>query len=423
VPDRLACALVVRQNGASRSGRPARASLRRSKTMKTKAWLALALAVPALALGTPGAQAQNTVKIGLIAEFTGPFADYGTQIYNGIKTYIKLHGDTFGGKKVEFVVKDTTGAQPDLAKRLSTDAINLDKVDMLAGFGLTPNALASAPVSAEAKKPMVIMNAATSVITKGSPYIVRVSHTLPQDTKPMAEWALKNGIKRAFTLVSDYGPGKDAEAEFVKDFKAGGGEIIESVRTPLANPEFAPFLQRAKDANPQAIFVFLPPGSQTIAFIKGFEERGLKQAGIKIIATGDLTDDGVLEAMGDGTLGIVTSFHYSYAHDSPENKAFIKAYAETNGTKYRPNFMACAGYDGLAAIAVALKKTNGSTDPDKLMAAFKGMKLMSPRGPIMIDPETRDIVQTVYIRRVEKVNGQLVNVEFDKFPDVKDPGK
>jgi len=367
--------------------------------------------------------AQNTVKIAMIAEFTGPFADYGTQIYNGVKTYLKMHGDTFGGKKVEFVVKDTTGAAPDLAKRLAQDAVTQDKVDILAGFGLTPNALATAPVATEAKKPMVIMNAATSIITKNSPYIVRLSHTLPQDTMPMAQWALKNGIRKAFVLVSDYGPGKDAEAEFVKDFTAGGGEIVGSVRTPLSNPEFAPFIQRAKDANPQAIFVFLPPGSQTIAFIKGYEERGLKQAGIRIIATGDLTDDGVLEAMGDPTLGIVTSFHYSYVHDSPENKAFVKAYAETNGTKYRPNFMACAGYDGMAAIAEALKKTNGSVDPDKLMAAFKGMKLASPRGPIMIDPETRDIVQTVYIRRVEKVNGQLVNVEFDKFPDVKDPGK
>jgi branched-chain amino acid transport system substrate-binding protein len=383
-----------------------------------------ALATGALALCAAfGAHAQNTVKIGMIAEFTGPFADYGTQIYNGVKTYIKMHGDTFGGKKVEFVVKDTTGASPDLAKRLAQDAVTQDKVDILAGFGLTPNALATAPVATEAKKPMVIMNAATSIITKNSPYIVRLSHTLPQDTMPMAQWALRNGIKKAFVLVSDYGPGKDAEAEFVKDFKAGGGEIVGSVRTPLQNPEFAPFIQRAKDSNPQAIFVFLPPGSQTISFIKGYEERGLKQAGIKIIATGDLTDDGVLEAMGDPTLGIVTSFHYSYVHDSPENKAFVKAYAEVNGTKMRPNFMACAGYDGMAAIAEALKKTNGSVDPEQLMAAFKGMKLTSPRGPIMIDPETRDIVQTVYIRRVEKVNGQLVNVEFDKFPEVKDPGK
>jgi len=389
--------------------------------MKPRSILAAACLV--LALGAGSAAAQGTVKIGVIAEFTGPFADYGTQIYNGMKTYIKLNGDTFGGKKVEFVVKDTTGASPELAKRLAQDAVTLDKVDILAGFGLTPNALATAPVATEAKKPMVVMNAATSVITKQSPYVVRLSHTLPQDTMPMAQWALKNGIKRVFVLVSDYGPGKDAEAQFVKTFTAGGGEIVGSVRTPLANPEFAPFIQRAKDSNPQAIFVFLPPGSQTIAFIKGYEERGLKQAGIKIIATGDLTDDGVLEAMGDSTIGLITTFHYSFAHDSPENKAFVKAYAETNGTKLRPNFMAAGGYDGMAAIAEALKKTKGSTDPEALMAAFKGLKLNSPRGAIMIDPETRDIVQTVYVRRVEKVNGQLVNVEFDRFPDVKDPGK
>jgi branched-chain amino acid transport system substrate-binding protein len=366
---------------------------------------------------------QATVKIGVIAEFSGPFADYGSQILGGMKTYLAQNGDVFAGKKIEIVVKDTTGAAPDIAKRLAQETVTRDNVDILAGFGLTPNAMAVAPVATEAKKPMVIMNAATSVITTRSAYIVRVSHTLPQDTQPMAQWAAKNGIKRVFTLVSDFGPGQDAEAAFVKAFKAAGGEIVESVRTPLANPDFAPFIQRVKDAKPEAVFVFLPPGSQTIAFIKGYEERGLKAAGIKIIATGDLTDDGTLQAMGDGTIGIVTSFHYSAAHDSPENKAFLKSYSEINGTRLRPNFMACAGYDGMAAIAEALKKTQGSTDADKLLSAFKGMKLMSPRGPIMIDPETRDIVQTVYIRRVEKLNGILHNVEFDKFPEVRDPGK
>jgi branched-chain amino acid transport system substrate-binding protein len=367
--------------------------------------------------------AQAPVKIGVIAEFSGPFADYGTQILGGMKAYLKQHGDTFGGRKIEIVVRDTTGAAPDIAKRLAQEVITRDQVDILAGFGLTPNALAVAPVSAEAKKPMVIMNAATSIITTRSPYIVRLSHTLPQDTQPIAQWAFKNGIKRVFTLVSDFGPGVDAETTFVKAFKAAGGEIVDSVRTPLTNPDFAPFLQRIKDSKPEAVFVFLPPGSQTIAFIKGYEERGLKQAGIRIIATGDLTDDGVLQAMGDPTLGLITSFHYSVAHDSPENKAFIEAYVQTNGTKLRPNFMACAGYDGMAAIAEALKKTGGSTDPERFIAALKGMKLLSPRGPIMLDPETRDIVQTVYIRRVEKVDGLLYNVEFDKFPDVKDPGK
>ncbi|TMH06799.1 MAG: ABC transporter substrate-binding protein [Betaproteobacteria bacterium] len=367
--------------------------------------------------------AQGTVKIGVIAEFSGPFADYGAQILGGMKAYLKQNGDVFGGKKIDIIVKDTTGAAPEIAKRLAQEVITRDQVDILAGFGLTPNALAVAPVSAEARKPMVIMNAATSIITTRSPYIARVSHTLPQDTQPIAQWAARNGIKRAFTLVSDFGPGVDAEGTFIKAFKAAGGEIVDSVRTPLANPDFAPFLQRVKDSRPEAVFVFLPPGSQTIAFIKGYEERGLKQAGIKIIATGDLTDDGVLQAMGEPTMGLITSFHYSAAHDSPENKAFLKAYAEANGTKLRPNFMACAGYDGMAAIAEALKKTQGSTDPGQFIAALKGMKLMSPRGPIMIDPDTRDIVQTVYIRRVEKVDGALYNIEFDKFPDVKDPGK
>ena len=376
---------------------------------------ALAAAVPAIA--------QEVVKIGVVGEFSGPFADYGTQILAGMKTYLKVNGDVFGGKKVELIVKDTTGAAPDIAKRVAQELITQNNVDILAGFGLTPNALAVAPVSAEAKKPMVIMNAATSVITTRSPYIVRVSHTLPQDTQPIAQWAAKNGIKRVFTLVSDYGPGIDAEAAFIKAFKAAGGEVTESVRSPMTNTDFAPFLQKIKDAKPEAVFVFLPPGSQTIAFIKGYEERGLKQAGIRIIATGDLTDDGTLQAMGEPAIGLITSFHYSAAHDSPENKVFLKAYVETNGTKLRPNFMAAAGYDGMAAIAEALKKTGGSVDPDKFLAALKGMKLMSPRGPIMIDPETRDIVQTVYIRKVEKVDGLLYNIEFDKYPDVKDPGK
>ncbi|MEP6997384.1 MAG: ABC transporter substrate-binding protein [Betaproteobacteria bacterium] len=391
--------------------------------IRAKRFVVAALAALTVTLAGGPAIAQDTVKIGVVAEFSGPFADYGAQIVGGMKTYLRQNGEVFGGKKIEIIIRDTTGAAPDIAKRLAQELVTRDNVDILAGFGLTPNALAVAPVSAEAKKPMVIMNAATSVITTRSPYIVRVSHTLPQDTQPMAQWAAKNGIKRVFTLVSDFGPGIDAEGAFIKAFKAAGGDVTDSVRTPLQNADFAPFLQRIKDSKPEAVFVFLPPGSQTIAFIKGYEERGLRQAGIRLIATGDLTDDGVLQAMGDATLGLITSFHYSAAHDSPENKAFIKAYVETNGTRIRPNFMACAGYDGMAAIAEALKKTGGSVEPDKFLAALKGMKLLSPRGSIMIDAETRDIVQTVYIRRVEKVDGLLYNIEFDKYPDVKDPGK
>jgi branched-chain amino acid transport system substrate-binding protein len=391
--------------------------------MQLQSWIKRTI-IGAVMLGAAGTlQAQGVVKLGLVAEFSGPFAQYGQQILGGMKAYMKQNGDTVAGKKIEIVQKDTTGPAPDVAKRLAQELVTRDNVDFLVGFGLTPNALAVAPVATEAKKPMIIMNAATSIITTKSPYIVRVSMTLPQITQPMAQWAAKNGIKKVYTVVADYGPGLDAEAAFTKAFKAAGGEMVGSVHTPLQNPDFAPFVQRVKDAKPEAVFLFLPAGEQGIAFMKAYKERGLADAGIKLIATGDITDDGVLDAMGDPTLGLVTSFHYSASHNSPENTAFKKAYAEANGTTLRPNFMAAAGYDGMAAIYEALRKTNGSTDGDKIMAALKGMKLASPRGAIMIDPETRDVVQTVYIRKVEKTGGGLYNMEFDKFPDQKDPGK
>src|SRR2546421_1434053 len=367
--------------------------------------------------------AQNVVKLGMVGEFSGPFAQYGQQILGGMKAYMKQHGHTIAGKKVENVQKATTGPVPAVAKRLAQELVTRDNVDILVGFGLTPNALAVAPIATEAKKPMVIMNAATSIITTRSPYIVRVSMTLPQITQPMAQWAAKNGIKKVYTVVADYGPGLDAEAAFTKAFKAAGGEMVGSVHTPLQNPDFAPFVQRVKDAKPEAVFLFLPAGEQGIAFMKSYKERGLADAGIRLIATGDITDDGVLDAMGDPTLGLVTSFHYSASHNSPENTAFKKAYAEANGTTLRPNFMAAAGYDGMAAIYATLTKTKRSTDGHQIMPAVKGIKLSSPRGAIMIDPETRDVVQTGYIRKVEKTGGGLYNMEFDKFPDQKDPGK
>jgi len=382
------------------------------------------LLLAAVVLGVAASAAgQNVVKLGLVAEFSGPFAQYGQQMLGGMKAYMKVHGDTVAGKKIEIVQKDTGGPAPDVAKRLAQELVTRDNVDLLVGFGLTPNALAVAPVATEAKKAMVIMNAATSIITTKSPYIVRVSMTLPQITQPMAVWAAKNGIKKVYTVVADYGPGLDAEKAFTEAFTKAGGEMVGSIHTPLQNPDFGPFVQRVKDAKPEAVFLFLPAGEQGIAFMKGYAERGLAEAGIKLIATGDITDDGVLEAMGEPTLGLITSFHYSAAHNSAENTAFKKAYAEVNGDKLRPNFMAAAGYDGMAAIYEALKKTGGSTDGDKLVAAMKGMKIDSPRGPITIDPETRDVVQTVYIRKVEKTGGGLYNVEFDKFPDQKDPGK
>jgi branched-chain amino acid transport system substrate-binding protein len=374
-------------------------------------------------LSAPAALAADPIKIGFVCEFSGPFAAYGRQIRNGIRAYLKEHGDTVAGRKIELIERDTTGPSPEVAKRLAQDLVVNDKVDFLAGFSLTPNALAVAPIATQGRTPMVIMNAATSIVTTKSPYIVRLSMTLPQVTEPMALWAAKNGIKKVYSIVSDFAPGHDAEEWFKKGFTAHGGTIADAVRVPLKNPDFAPFVQRAKDAKPDAIFVFIPAGEQAIAFVKAFTERGLKQAGIKLIGPGDVTDDDVLEAMGASTLGIITSHHYSFAHDSPQNAAFRKAYASVAGANERPNFMAVGGYDGMAAIAEVVKKLGGKMDPDKAMELFKSYKTESPRGPIEIDPQTRDIIQSVYVRRVEQKDGHLVNVEIDRFPHFKDPGK
>ncbi|MBI5899752.1 MAG: ABC transporter substrate-binding protein [Rhodocyclales bacterium] len=387
------------------------------KTLKTS------LIAGAIAFATFGAHAADPVRIGLVLPMTGPFAAYGKQISNGVKLYLATKGDTFGGRKVEIIVKDDSpGTAGDVSKRLSQELVVKDKVDILAGFGLTPAAFASAPVATEARKPMVVMNAATSAITTKSNYIVRSSHTLPQDTAPIASWAAKNKIRKVFTLVADFGPGHDAEGQFKKTFTAAGGEIVGEVRSPVKNPDFAPFLQKIKDTRPDAVFLFLPPGAETIAFMKGFTERGLGQAGIKLIATGDLPDEDILDAMGDSALGLTTSFHYSEAHKSPENKAYTEAYYKAY-PKDRPNYMSVAGYDGMHLIAEVLKKTNGNTDGDKFVEAAKGMSWVSPRGKISIDPATRDIVQTVYIRKTEKLAGKLQNVEFDQVADFKDPGK
>jgi len=381
-----------------------------------------ALAVAA-AFAAPLAQAQDTIKVGVIAAFSGPFADYGKQMQGGIKAWMAQHGDKVAGKKIELIYKDTTGPSPEIAKRLAQELVVRDKVDFLAGFGLTPEALAVAPIAQQAKKPMIIMNAATSVITTKSDYIARFSMTLPQISAPMGDWALKNKIRNVATVVADYGPGIDAEKAFSDRLVKNGGKIVESIRVPLRNPEFAPFIQRIKDAKPDAVFVFVPAGEQSIAFMKGYRERGLAAAGVKVIATGDLTDDHVLPAMGDNTQGVITTFHYSAAHKSPENDAFLKSYAAANPQGGRPNFMAVAAYDGMNAIYQVSQKLNGKIDGDKAMTVLKGMKINSPRGPISIDPATRDVVQTVYVRKVEMVNGQPYNIEFDQFTNQKDPGK
>jgi branched-chain amino acid transport system substrate-binding protein len=387
-----------------------------------KSLLGALIAAAAAALSAP-APAQQPIKIGMVLEMSGGFADFGMQMTNGANAWMKVHGDTVAGRKVVLIVKDTTGT-PDVARRVAQELITNDKVDFLAGFGLTPSALAVTQLATEAKKPMIIMNAATSIITARSPYVVRVSFTLPQVTAPLATWAIKNGIDRVYTLVSDFGPGIDAETQFKKTFTAAGGRIVGEVRTPMRNPEFSPFIQRIKDAKPQAVFVFLPAGEQAVGFMKGFAERELDKAGIKLIATGDLTEDGVIEAMGDAPLGVITTQHYSVAHQSEQNRIFLKAYADVAGTRQRANFMAVGAWDGMAAIYEVARRLNGKIDGDRAMEILRGLKLDSPRGPVVIDPATRDPIETIYVRRVERLkDGKLYNVEFDRFPESKDPTK
>lgn len=383
--------------------------------------LAALLVVASWGVAVPVFSAEP-LKVGMVLPMSGPFAGYGKQIEHGVRLYLALNGDTFSGRKVQLIIKDDTGVAPELSKRAAQELVVRDKVDILAGFGLTPSAFASAPIATEAKIPMIVMNAATSSVTTKSDYILRVSHTLPQVSAPIASWAAKNGIKTVFTLVADYGPGHDAETQFKKTFTAAGGQIVGEIRTPVKNPDFAPFLQKIKDARPEAVFLFVPPGEQTVAFMKGFAERDMAKAGIRIIGSGDLTDEDVLDAVGDGALGIINAMHYGEALKTPENKLFVQAYHKAYPND-RPNFMAVSGYDGMQLIAKTLQKTAGDASGDKFMAAAKGLSWISPRGTISIDPLTRDVVQTIYIRKVEKIAGKLQNIEFDQVPNFRDPGK
>ena len=348
-------------------------------------------------LAAPLALAQDTVKIGVILTYSGQFADPAAQIDNAIKLYMEQHGDTVAGKKIEIIRRDVGGPLPDVAKRLAQELVVRDKVDILAGFVLTPNAISVADISSEAKKFMVVMNAATSIVTTTSPYLARASITVPQNCEALGAWAARNGIKKIYTMVSDYGPGLDAESSFQRAFKEAGGEIVGSVRMPVVNPDFQVFVQRMKDANPEGIFVFVPGGAQPPAFAKA------------------------LVALGDASIGMITAFHYDFRHPSAMNREFVKAYNAK--FKRNPDFFAVGGYDGMHLIYESLKKTGGRADGESLIAAAKGMKWESPRGPISIDPETRDIIQTIYIRRVEKVGGEVQNVEIDKIENVKDPVK
>jgi branched-chain amino acid transport system substrate-binding protein len=386
--------------------------------MTKRTFIKTSFAAAALVLCGGAAMAQESIKIGLILPMTGPFTSTGKQIAAAANLYIQQNGATVAGKKIELILRDDTGVA-DVTRRMAQELIVNDKVTAIAGFGLTPLALATAPLATQAKTPMVVMAAATGIITERSPFIVRTSQVVPQIAGPFGEWAAKQGMKKVVTIVTDYGPGHDVEKWFSDVFKANGGSV-ENLRVPLQNPDFSPFLQKVADAKPDALLVFVPSGVGA-QFMKQFVERGLDKSGIKLIGTGDVTDDDIINSMGDVALGVVTAHHYSAAHASPENKAFVEAFKKANDG-LRPNFMAVGGYDGMHALYEGLKKTKGAGG-EALVEAMKGLSWTSPRGPISIDPQTRDIIQNVYIRKAERVGGELYNVEFATIPNVKDPSK
>ncbi len=387
--------------------------------MKKRFFLSSAVALAAAVLAGP-ASAADAYKIGLILPMTGPQASTGRQIEAAARLYMAQNGDTVAGRKIELILKDDTSV-PDVTKRLAQELIVKDKVDVLAGFGITPSAFVTAPLATQSKTPMVVMAAATSSITEKSPYVVRTSFTLAQASVALADWAPKNGIKSVVTLVSDYAPGIDAEKFFKDRLTLNGGKVNESLRVPMRSPDFAPFLQKVRDIKPDALFVFVPSGAGA-AVMKQFLERGMDKAGIRLIGTGDITDDDQLNDMGDGAIGVVTSHHYSAYHQSADNKKFVEAFKKANNGM-RPNFMAAGGYDGMRVIYNALKATNGKGDGTAVLAAMKGQTFESPRGPMFVDAQTRDVVHNIYLRKVERKDGELHNVEFDVIKDVKDPGK
>jgi branched-chain amino acid transport system substrate-binding protein len=377
----------------------------------------------ALALGLAAAApaaAQDTVKIGVIVPYSGQFADAGNQLQAGIDLYMAEHGTEVAGRTVEIVRKDVGGIAPDVAKRLAQELVVRDEVDILAGFVLTPNALAAADIATEAERLMVVMNAATSIITEASPYVVRTSLTTPQINDALGRWVYDSGEREIYTIATDYGPGHDAQGAFERAFTESGGTVVGSDRTPVANPDFSAYVQRVRDAAPEAVYIWVPGGAQPAAIGKALAERGLTPENTRIIGQGELTHEEALASMGDAAIGIITGYHYTWERDDPINNAFVEAYRAAHDGR-TPDIYSVGGYDGMHLIYQALEATGGDTSAEALVEAAKGMEWDSPRGPISIDPETRDIVQTIYIREVQKVGDALHNVIIEQVENVKDP--
>lgn len=368
-----------------------------------------------LVAGAPAALAQDVVKVGMIVEMSGPFSEFGRQMQAGVKVYQEQFGEVVAGKRVEVIYKDTGGANPDVAKRLAQELVVRDKVQVLAGFGFTPNAMSVAPVATQAKVPMVVMNAAGAGLTSKSPYMVRTSFTYSDVVPPIAKWAVEQGARTAYVIVADYAPGHDAEQAFIKSFEAAGGKVVGTVRTPLVTTEFAPYMLRAKDAKPDVLFAFVNGGSVAPAFIKEFRAKKLEAEGIKLISTGDVVDEPIMDVIGEQGLGMTTVYPYSMHHKSDLNQEYVQRFKALLGKDERPAIMSVAAYDGMAAIYAALKKTGGQADGTSLIGALKGLELESPRGHVKIDSATGDVVQDEYIRRFEKVDGEFANIEFKTY--------
>jgi branched-chain amino acid transport system substrate-binding protein len=385
--------------------------------LKTLACITMAAWLP---LAAGAAHAEDTIRIGVIAALTGPFANTGKPFEDGIRTYLQQYGDKVAGKKIEVIYRDDGGTRADESKRAAQELISRDKVSFLIGFSLTPSALAVAPIATQAKTPMIVMNAVTTGITAKSPYMLRTGMTMQQMTEPFGTWTAQNKIGRVYTLVSDYSTGVDAEAKFIKGFTAAGGKVLGSARVPLANPDYSPFVQRVKDEKPDAVFFFAPGAEDGIGLLKAFSDKGLDKAGIKFLGVGDMTSEvPTLESLGERALGAITVLNYAMTLDNEANKAFLKAYAAANPNRPPATFVTVTAYDTMGMIAETIRKLDGNLTGEKAVKTLSGMKWNSPRGPISIDPESRDIVQNMYIREVKKVNGRLVNEPIGVLKDVK----
>ncbi len=375
------------------------------------------------ALAMSGAAYADTIKIGVVGPFSGPFALQGKNFKAGIDAYMAVNGSKVGDDDIEIIYRDVPQADPAQSKALAQELVVKEGVQYLAGFYFTPDAMAVTPLLEQANVPLVIMNAATSAIVTKSPLVVRTSFTTWQTSTPIAKVAKDAGVSKVISVVSDYGPGVDAENAFKAGFEAAGGQVVEAIRMPLATNDFSPIMQRIKDSGAEGVFAFLPSGPTTLGFVKAYNENGLKSGGIKFFAPGDLTQESDLPALGEAALGIQTTFHYAVSHDSPENKAFVEAASKAIGNPAELSFPSVGAYDGMHVIYKMIEATGGEQDAQKAVDAVKGLAWTSPRGPVSIDAESRHITQNIYLREVAKADdGTYYNKEVQTFEKQGDPG-